>query len=157
MLDQIPQKRIGKTVLIGPLGVPENPVERVRICLLDSAHGGLQCLANVHRDLADIPPMAPLGDLKCVVFRKKRGLLVASELRQGGFMLLVVDVGNPFEEKEWKNVCFEVRSIDRPAQNVRCLPKVRLELGEFDGSRMFHTLIASDASPPRAPEFSDRS
>jgi hypothetical protein len=35
MLDQITQHLVRKTVLVGPLGIAENAVESIGICLLD--------------------------------------------------------------------------------------------------------------------------
>jgi membrane-associated protease RseP (regulator of RpoE activity) len=41
MLDQIFEQGIGQSILVGPLGIAKNAVERVGVGLLDLAHGAL--------------------------------------------------------------------------------------------------------------------
>ena len=82
MLDEIAQQGIGQAILVGPLRIAKNAVERFRVGLLDSAHGLLQRLADVVWPPSNILPVAIVGDLKPVVLRKLGVFLVAAGFRQ---------------------------------------------------------------------------
>ena len=128
VLDQVAQQRVGEPVLVGPLGVAEDAVERLRVGLLDAAHGRLQRLADVGRHRAHVAPVAVLRHLEAVVLRKAGVLLVAAGLGQRGLILLVVDIGDALEEQQREDVGLEVGRIHRPAQDVGGFPEVRFEL-----------------------------
>ena len=130
MLDQVAEQRIGEPILVRPLGVAEDAVERLRVGLLDLAHRLLQRLADVGRDRAHIVPVAALGNLEAVVLREERVLLVAAGLRQRRGVLLVVHVGDALEEQQREDVGLEVGGIDRAAQDVGGLPEMGFELAE---------------------------
>ena len=70
VLDQVAEQGIGQPILVGPLGVAEDAVERFGVGLLDAAHGLLERLADVGRDRAHIAPVAALGNLEAVVLRE---------------------------------------------------------------------------------------
>lgn len=90
MLNQVAQERIGKPLLVRPLGIAEDAVERLGVGLLDPAHGRLKSLAHVARDRANVTPVAAVRNLEAVVLRKQRVLVVATGLRQRCLALLVV-------------------------------------------------------------------
>src|SRR5262249_1850364 len=117
VLEQIPEQGVGKTVLIGPSGVAEDAVERLRVSLLDPAHGFLKRLSDVSRNDADIIPVATLGNLKPVVLRKNRVLFIASRFTKGGRVLLMVHVRDAFEKKKWENVGLEIGGVNRAAKD----------------------------------------
>lgn len=105
----------------------------MRIRLFDAAERRLERLTDVGRDLPHIPPMAARGKLEAVVFGKQRGFLIPTELHQGGRMFFILNIRDALEEQERENVGLEIGGIDRPAKDVRGLPKVRFELGEGHG------------------------
>ena len=43
-----------------------------------------------------------------------------------------MDVGDSLEEQQRKHVILEIRSINRPSQNIGRLPEVRFQLREHD-------------------------
>ncbi len=61
VLDQIAEQRVGEAILVGPLGIAEDPVERFRVRLLDAAHRLLQRLARRWWYRADIAPVTSSG------------------------------------------------------------------------------------------------
>ena len=70
VLDQVAQQRIGQALLVRPLGVAEDAVERFRVRLLDAAHGLLQRLPDVGRHRPHVAPVAILWNLEAVVLRE---------------------------------------------------------------------------------------
>ena len=84
VLDEVAQQRVGEAVLVGPLRVAEDAVERFRVGLLDSAHGLLQRLPDIRRHCSHVAPMAIVGNLEAVVLREEGVFLVAAGLRQRG-------------------------------------------------------------------------
>ncbi|MDB6132767.1 MAG: hypothetical protein JWM59_1010 [Verrucomicrobiales bacterium] len=74
--------------------------------------------------------MTVLGDLEPIILRKQRRLLIPIERCQSGLMLLIVDIGETFEEQQRKDVALEIRRIHRPAQDVGGLPQMGFELGQ---------------------------
>ena len=92
MLNQIAQQGIRKPVFVGPLCIAEDGVKRVRVRLLDAAHGGLERLTDILRDLPHIPPVAVVGNLEAVVLREQGTLFVTGEFLQRSLVLVVVDV-----------------------------------------------------------------
>jgi hypothetical protein len=53
-----------------------------------------------------------------------RGEVFVTDLFHGVGELFVVDVTDPFEEQNWENVGFVVRSVDGAGDYVRGVPKV---------------------------------
>jgi hypothetical protein len=76
--------------------------------------------------------MTALGDLKAIVLRKLSSFFVALVDFQSCLAFLVMNVGDAFEEKEWKDVGLEVCRINWPPENVGCLPEMGLKLVECD-------------------------
>ena len=128
MLDQVAEQRVGQAILVGPLRIAEDAVERLRVRLLDAAHRLLQRLADVGGDRAHVVPVAALGDLKAVVLRELGVFLVAAGFRQRGLVFLVVHIGDALEEEQREDVGLEVGGIDRAAQDVRGFPEMGFKL-----------------------------
>ena len=83
MLDQVFEEGIGEAVFVCPLGVTEDPVQRVRVGLLDTAHGLLERMADIGAPGPDIRPVTTFGNLKAVIFRKMGELHVPVGFLQG--------------------------------------------------------------------------
>lgn len=47
-------------------------------------------------------------------------------------MLVIVDIGNAFEEEQRKDVALEVRRVHRPAQDIGRFPEMGFKLAECD-------------------------
>ena len=118
MLNEVAKQRIRQPILVGPLRVAENTVEGFRVGFFNSAHGLLQCLADVGGHFAHVGPMAIVRDLKPIILRKLGVFFVASSLGQRGLIFFVVNVRDAFEKQQRENVGLEIRGIHRAAQNV---------------------------------------
>lgn len=135
-------------------------MEGVRVCLLDAPHCLLQRIPNVCARGANIPPVTAFGDLKPVILREPGILHITIRLQKGDFELFVVDGADSPEEKQRKNVSFEVGRIDRPPQNVGSFPKmtgkcadiqktvVAVSFRYFVHINPFITSIGQEASEP---------
>ena len=77
--------------------------------------------------VANVVPVAILGDLEAVLLGELRVLLIAARLLERRRSLLVVDVADPLQEQQREHVCLEVRRVDRAAQDVRCVPEHRFQ------------------------------
>jgi len=107
-------QRVGQSILIEPLRVAEHTVEqRVRIGLLDLAHGALQRRADVRGLGAHVAPVAVLGDLKPVQLGEPGQLLVAG-LVDDLLVLLVPDIADALEEEQREDVGREVGCVHGP-------------------------------------------
>jgi len=132
VLDEVPQQRIRQPVLIGPRRVAEDPVQRLRVRLLDAPERGLQRLADIGRDSAYVVPMAAFRNLKSVVSRKPGVFLVPFGFCQRRLIFLVMCVADALEEEQREDEGLEIGRIDGTTQDVRGLPEMRLELSERD-------------------------
>ena len=128
MLNQVPQQGIRQPVLIGPLRIAKDPVKRMRVCLLDATQSGLERLTDIGSHFPHVPPMAAFRNLKAVVLREQRRLLIPLKLNQGRRVLLIVHIRQPFEEQQGKHVSLEVRRIHRSPQNIRGFPEMGFKL-----------------------------
>lgn len=124
VFDQVLEQRVRKTVLIGPLSIAENAVQGIRVGPLNAAHGLLERMTNVGTLDPNIPPMTALWNLEAVVLRELGELNITVGLFQGNGILLVIDVGEPFEEQKREDVGLKVSRIDRTAQNICGRPQV---------------------------------
>ena len=124
MLKKILEQRVGKTLLIGPLGIAENAVQRIRVGLFNAAHGRLESKTNIGAFGTDILPMTAFRDLKTVIFRKGGIFLIPVGLLQRGGELLIIDIGKTLKKQKRKNIGFKIRRIHRPAQNICGLPQM---------------------------------
>jgi hypothetical protein len=131
VLDQVLEQLVGEALLVGPLAIAENAVEMLLVRGLDAAHGVLERRAHVGRRLANVAPVAALGDLKTVLVSE-----VFAVLGEHRLVLLVPDVADALEEEERQDVALPVRPVDgTAAQDVGRLPQMRLQLGERDWKR----------------------
>lgn len=124
------QHGIRQAVLVRPLRIAKDTIKCVEICLLDPTQSGLERLAYIRGYLPHIPPVAVVWNLKAIIFREESGLLLTTELLQSCGVFIVMNVREPLEEHQWKNVRFEICGIHRPAKDVRGLPKMGFKLGE---------------------------
>ena len=98
MLDQVFEQGIGQSILVGPMGVAEDAVERVGVRLLDFAHGALQCIANVASHSTHIVPMATIGNLETVGFGEQ-GQFGIARVGNDLFVFFVPDVADALEKE----------------------------------------------------------
>ena len=104
VLDEVAQQRVGEAVLVRPLGVAEDAVERFRVRLLDAAQGRLQRLPDVGGHRSHIAPVATFRDLEAVVLREAGVFLVAPGLLQREFTVRGDCEGpNPFSMKGFRD------------------------------------------------------
>jgi hypothetical protein len=98
--------------------------------------------------LANISPVAAIGNNKAVNLREVDGVNVAEEFGCFG-SLLVPHVADPLEEQQRQDVRLPVRTIHgTPAQDLGAVPKVRLEFVQGHGHS---TLILKNRGTNRAP------
>lgn len=124
VLDEVTEHSVGEPVFVRPLRVAEDAVERIRIRRLDTPHCFLQSLADVCRHRAEIVPVALMRDLEPIVLREPGIFFIAPGFRESCPVLLIVDVGDPFEEEQREDVGLEVGRVDRPTQNIGGLPEM---------------------------------
>ena len=125
--DEVLQDLVGEHLAVAPVGGAEDPVERVGVGALDLAHGVGKSGADVGRRLADVVPVAALGDDEAVDLGEVDRVGVAEELGRLG-RLLVPDVADPLEEQQRQDVRLPVRAVDgAAAQDLGAVPEVRLE------------------------------
>ena len=91
MLNQITEQFVRQTVFVGPLGIAEDPIERLWVGFFNFTHRPLECFADVGCLLANVVPVASLGNLKAVVLREQGVLLIAVGLIEGAANFLVVN------------------------------------------------------------------
>ena len=127
--DQVLEQLVGELLPVAPVGGAEDAVERVGVGALDLLHGVRERGADVGWRLADVAPVAALGDLEAVDLGEERRVGIAVDL--GGLGgLLVPDVADPLEEEQREDVALPVGAIDRgAAQDVGGFPEGGLEGG----------------------------
>ena len=130
VLDQVGELAVGQLVLVGPVGVAEDAVERLRVGLLDLAERRLQGAADVLSVVSYVVPQVAIRNGEAVILGEGRELVVAAGLLQRLGELLQVDVTDPLEEHQRKDVRLEVGLVDAAAENVGGLGKVLLQLGQ---------------------------
>ena len=106
------------------MSVTEDAVQGVQVGLLDTAYSVLERMTDIGALGPDILPVTTLWNLKAVVLRKLGEFHIASRLFRGHSILLVIDVGEPFEKQKWENVCLEIGRINRAAQDIGRLPEM---------------------------------
>ena len=82
VLDEVGQPAVRQLVLVRPAGVAEDPVQGLRVGLLDLAERRDKRLADVLGAVAHVSPEAAGGDREAVVLREGRELMVAAGLGQ---------------------------------------------------------------------------
>ncbi len=144
MLDEILEQIVGEAFLVGPLGIAEDAVKMILIGPLDAAHGVGDGCADVCGGLADVVPMATLGDLEAVLIGE-----VFAVGRDHLGVLLVPDIAEPFKEQQREDVALPVGAIDRaPAQDIGGFPKMRFELGKGNARGRQCRVVLHDCWPP---------
>lgn len=128
VLDEVAQHRIGESLPIRPLGVPEDAEELLGIRSLDGAYTGLDRHPNIAGGLTEPTPMPLLGDLEAVILWIGGELGFTARFLQGDPGLLVKDITEALVEKQRKDELLVVSGINRPAQKRGCPPKVGLKL-----------------------------
>jgi hypothetical protein len=68
--------------------------------------------------------MAALRNLESVVLGELCEFHVTVGLFQCNGILFVINIGEPFEEKQREDVGLEVGRVDRTAQDIGCLPEM---------------------------------
>jgi hypothetical protein len=111
VLDQVAQERIGQPLLVRPLGVSEDAIQRLWVGAFNPTQRLLQRLPDVGRHRPHVAPMAALRNLEAVVLREQGVLLVATGLRDCRVVFLVVNVRETLEEQQRKDVGLEVRRV----------------------------------------------
>ena len=133
VLDQVGELAVGQLVLVGPVGVAEDAVQRLGVGLLDLPERGLQRRADVLGVVAHVAPQAALGDREPVVLGERGELVVPAGLRQRLLVLLEVHVADPLEEHQREDVRLEVGLVDAAAQQVGRPGQVLLQLAQSQG------------------------
>ena len=134
MLDEVSQQRVGEPLFVCPLGVTKNTVECFRICLLDTAHRFMERLPQIGSYSSNVLPTASFRYLEPEVLSELRIFLVPAGFFYGVLIFLFMHVRDSLEEEKREDVGLEVRCIHRPAQDIGCLPKMRLKFRECERS-----------------------
>ena len=132
-LDEVLEDLVGQHLAVAPVGGTEDAVKGVGVGPLDFAHGAGKGGAYISGRLADVAPVAAVRDVEAVDLGKVNWVNVTEEL--GGLgRLLVPDVADAFEEKQWQDVRLPVGAIDgAAAQDLGAVPKVGLEVLKGQG------------------------
>src|SRR6266487_132848 len=109
------EQGVGEAFFVCPLRIAEDGIECTLISLLNFAHSMLQSLADIACLLADILPVAFIGDLEAVVFWKERVLSISARFLQRGCHLFVVHIRDTFKEKQWEDIRLEISGINGTA------------------------------------------
>lgn len=130
-LDEVLEDLVGEQLTVAPVGRPENPVEGVGVGPLYLPYRVGKGGADVGRGLADVPPMAALGDLEAMDLGEERGLGLAEGL--GGLGgLLIPDIADPLEEEQGQDVALPVGPVNGTAsEDIGTVPEVRFETCKF--------------------------
>lgn len=134
MLDKVPDEGVREAVLVRPVRVPEDTVERPWFA--DSMP---------RRAFWSARPTFVLVSRTAFRWHSPRNLEGVS-LRKVGqrsiaghfdklLDLLVIDVADPLEEQQREDVRLEGRSVDRPTEDVGRFPQVTLQLLQLDQIR----------------------
>ena len=124
VLDEVFEQSIGQAILIRPLCIAKDAMQRIGVGLLNATHGLLQRIPNVRALGAHLLPVTPLRHLKSVVFGELGKLHIALRFFQGAVQLLIVDIGQALEEEQGENVRLEVRRVDGTPQDIGGFPKM---------------------------------
>ena len=121
MLDEVLQPLVGELALVCPARVveaAEEAAEGIGVSALDTHHGVNDCFADVRAGIADVLPMTAFRHLEAVILGQCGEVLVAIRKLQclGGF--LVVDVGDPLEEEQRRDVALVLVLVDGASQDV---------------------------------------
>ena len=137
VLDQPGNRLVRQDVLVAPdAAVAEYPFKALdtapadnaaRIRLFDADPCRRQRLADVRRYVADILPVAALGDCEGVVLRRIAREILVPGLRQRPLVLFLVHVADALEEHQRKDVLLVPARVDAAAQKLRSLPKRRFQ------------------------------
>jgi hypothetical protein len=102
-----------------------------------------------------VPPIpyvaTGLGDGEAVVLGEGGELVVATRLLQRLGELLQIDVADPLEEHQRKDVRLEVSLVDAAAEEICCLREILLQLGQgdADGAHLAPLMSLSEVCPDR--------
>src|SRR5262245_2420167 len=113
-------------VFVAPRHVAEDPAKRVGVSLLDPVEDVLEPHANVLVDLAEITPMAALGEHEAVVVGLYLVVEAVSEVGYSSLVLLVPDVADPPEEQQREDIGLEVGRVYWTPKAVGGIPKPAL-------------------------------
>src|SRR5690349_19490091 len=108
MFQQVPEQGVRQAVLIGPGGVTEDAVKRFGVCLLNPPHCLMESLSDVAGYDPNILPVTTFRDLKAVVLRKQRILLVAPGLVERSGIFLIEYIRDALEKQQRKYIGLEV-------------------------------------------------
>jgi hypothetical protein len=128
VFDQIPEQGVREALFVGPLRVAENAVERARISSLDFVKSILQCRSDVFGFPADIRPAASFGNLKAVIFGKRRVIPIARGFFQRRGEFAFEHIADALKKEKWKDIRFKVGGVDRSAQDIGRFPQVGFKL-----------------------------
>lgn len=119
---------IRQLVGVAPLHIAEDARQRVGIRLLDAVEDVLQADPDVLSDLAEVPPVAAVGQLEAVVIGPDVGRQIGAEVGNGAGMLVVPRVRDAFVEEQRKDVRLEVGGVDGAAEAVRGGPEAAFKV-----------------------------
>ena len=119
--------RIREALLVGKVDILKDAHEP-QVGILDLGECVIERRANVLALLANVLPKTALGDIKAMLVRVGRLLLIPIKLLEVGLVLLHPNIGETLKEQQAKDVVLEITRVDGPAQNVRRAPQVPLEL-----------------------------
>ena len=121
MLDEVAQRRVGEAVLVGPGRIAEHATE-ARVGAFDLTHGLRDSGADVLRRLADVVPVGTGRDLEAMLFGESGVVRVAIGILERLGVLLVINIGEAFEEEKWEDERLVLSGIDRASQKGRRAP-----------------------------------
>ena len=130
LFDQDGEKSVGELFFVCPLGISKDSVEMLLGGCLDVPEALLDLQADVRGYFPHVVPVASVGDVESVKFRKGRILFVSIRLIQRVLVFLVADIRDALKEEHWEDVSLEVRPTNRPLQDPSGFGEVLLELGE---------------------------
>ena len=127
-LDEVLEQLVAEGLVVAPVGRAEDARQGVGVRPFDRPHRPRQRGADAGRRLADVPPVAPVGQLEAVQLGKVAQVDVAVFLPGLG-RLLVPDVADPLEEQQREDVALPVRPVDgAAAQDLGAVPEVGLQV-----------------------------
>ena len=128
MLDQLAQHAVRQAVLVGPLGIAENPIQGVWVRRLNGPQGILNGLAHVLDLGTGGLPVGVLRDLEAVLFGKRGVFLIAAGFLQRIGQFLVVHIAQALVEQQREDELLVVPGVDGAAQQDGRAPEVGFEL-----------------------------
>ena len=126
--DALPVCRAAQFGLVVPVRARQHAVQSGSIGVLNGVTCDIKRLPQVHRGPDDGGPASGLRHEELVLVPVPERQLARDALRHGVLDLLVKAVGEPLEEEDGEDVVLVVGRVDLPAQDVRGLPQLRLEL-----------------------------